>query len=220
MADIFDMADTWNDGGTTFAAIKMDVTDTASAAASLLMDLQVGSTSRLSVRKDGQITVRGDLGATPFLTNSGSTTTGLSFITSTNLSWYVSTFERIRFGSGGQLGLTDGVGLGPTPGAPDAYLFRDAANVVGQRNGSNAQAHHWYETYTNASNYSRAYLSTAGSAVTLGSAAAGTGTKRNVVLDGANRATLVADASDEASAITLVNALKAAAISHGLMAAA
>jgi hypothetical protein len=51
MADIFDMADTWNAGATTFTAIKMNVTDTASAAASLLMDLQVGGTSRFQVGK-------------------------------------------------------------------------------------------------------------------------------------------------------------------------
>jgi hypothetical protein len=51
MADIFDMADTWNNGATTFAAIKMNVTDTASAADSLLMDLQVGGASRFRVAK-------------------------------------------------------------------------------------------------------------------------------------------------------------------------
>jgi hypothetical protein len=51
MSDIFDLADTWNDGATTFTAIKMNVTDTASAAASNLMDLQVGGVSRFSVSK-------------------------------------------------------------------------------------------------------------------------------------------------------------------------
>ena len=38
MAYIYDLADTWNASGTTFTAIKMNVTDTASATASLLMD--------------------------------------------------------------------------------------------------------------------------------------------------------------------------------------
>jgi len=61
MADIFNMADTWNDAGTTFTAIKMNVTDTASAAASLLLDLQVGGTSRLNLRKDGRLTLGGNL---------------------------------------------------------------------------------------------------------------------------------------------------------------
>lgn len=51
MAYIYNLADTWNASGTTFAAIKMNVTDTASAAGSLLMDLQVGGASRFSVGK-------------------------------------------------------------------------------------------------------------------------------------------------------------------------
>lgn len=56
MAFIYDLADTWNAGGTTFTAIKMNVTDTASNAASLLLDLQVGSVSKFSIRKDGVLT--------------------------------------------------------------------------------------------------------------------------------------------------------------------
>lgn len=52
MANIYDMADTWNDGATAFNAIKMDVTNTASAAGSLLLDLQIGSASAFSVGLD------------------------------------------------------------------------------------------------------------------------------------------------------------------------
>lgn len=44
---------TWNAIGTTFTAIKMTVTDTASAAGSKLIDLVVGSTSMFQQRKDG-----------------------------------------------------------------------------------------------------------------------------------------------------------------------
>jgi hypothetical protein len=51
MANIYDLSDTWADGATTFTAIKMSVTDSASAAASLLMDLQVGGVSAFSVDK-------------------------------------------------------------------------------------------------------------------------------------------------------------------------
>ena len=54
-ANIYDLADTWNDGLTTFTAIKMDVTDTASASGSLLMDLKIGGSSKFSVRKDGTL---------------------------------------------------------------------------------------------------------------------------------------------------------------------
>lgn len=51
--DIFDLTDTWNAAGTTFTAIKMDVTNTASAAGSLLFDLQVGGASHFHVTKAG-----------------------------------------------------------------------------------------------------------------------------------------------------------------------
>lgn len=54
---IDDLSVTWNDGGTAFNAIKMNVTDTASDAASDLLDLQVGASSVLNVRKDGQVIV-------------------------------------------------------------------------------------------------------------------------------------------------------------------
>jgi len=57
--DIFDMADTWNAGGTAFAGIKLDVTDTASASASKLLDLQVGGSSRFSVGKGAAIAAAG-----------------------------------------------------------------------------------------------------------------------------------------------------------------
>lgn len=48
---------TWNNVLTTFKARAFNVTDTASAAASLLDDLQVGGVSKWSVRKDGELTV-------------------------------------------------------------------------------------------------------------------------------------------------------------------
>jgi hypothetical protein len=51
--NIFDLVDTWNSAGTTFVAIRMNATDTASAAGSLLIDLQVGGVSQFQVRKNG-----------------------------------------------------------------------------------------------------------------------------------------------------------------------
>ena len=44
---------TWNASGTTFTGIKENITNTASAAGSLLMDLQVGGTSTIAVDKFG-----------------------------------------------------------------------------------------------------------------------------------------------------------------------
>ena len=50
---------TWNAGGVTFTGWKLNVTDTASAAGSLLMDLQVGGVSQFKVSKAGDATVPG-----------------------------------------------------------------------------------------------------------------------------------------------------------------
>lgn len=61
--DVFNMADTWNASGTTFTGIKLNVTDTASAAGSLLMDLQVGGVSQFKVSKTGAVTTPGSLNA-------------------------------------------------------------------------------------------------------------------------------------------------------------
>ena len=56
MANIYNLSDTWSDGNTTYTSIKMSVTDTASAAASKLIDMQVvGTGSLFSVDKLGKL---------------------------------------------------------------------------------------------------------------------------------------------------------------------
>lgn len=62
----------------------------------------------------------------------------------------------------------------------DLVLTRDAANVLAQRNGTNAQAFRVYNTYTDASNYERGFLRWASNTLEIGSEAAGTGSARNV----------------------------------------
>jgi hypothetical protein len=81
MAFIYDLVDAWNAGGTSFNAIRMNVTDTASAAASRLISLQINGSERFSVRKDGQGFFAGNLGVgatvPPFrLVSANSTTDG------------------------------------------------------------------------------------------------------------------------------------------------
>jgi hypothetical protein len=58
---VIDAAQTWNAGGVTFTGLKFNATDTASAAASLLMDLQVDGASRFNVGKGGALTFSGNL---------------------------------------------------------------------------------------------------------------------------------------------------------------
>lgn len=57
MSNIYDMADEWNDAGVVFNAIKMDVADTASAAGSKLLDLQIGGAPHFEVTKSRQISL-------------------------------------------------------------------------------------------------------------------------------------------------------------------
>jgi len=74
------LTDTWNNGATTFNAVKMNVTDTASAAASKLIDLQVGGNTKANVTKAGLLTLAS--GVTLTGANTIQTTTGALTIAS------------------------------------------------------------------------------------------------------------------------------------------
>lgn len=65
----------------------------------------------------------------------------------------------------------------------DLILARDAANVLAQRNGTNAQTFRLYETYTDASNYSRLNHELISNIWRIQSSAAGTGTARDIAIN-------------------------------------
>jgi hypothetical protein len=50
----------WNNAATTFTGLKLNVTDTASAANSKLLDLQVGGVSKFSVTPEGPVSLPGN----------------------------------------------------------------------------------------------------------------------------------------------------------------
>jgi len=56
-----DATQTWNGAGVTFTAWKLNVTDTASSATSILADFQVGGASKTYIRKDGVIGMQSNL---------------------------------------------------------------------------------------------------------------------------------------------------------------
>jgi hypothetical protein len=56
MPAISNVTATWNNAGITYNGIKLNVTDTASNTASLLLDLQVGGVSKFKVSKAGVVT--------------------------------------------------------------------------------------------------------------------------------------------------------------------
>lgn len=70
---------TWNNAGVTFTHVKSNVTDTASNAASLLVDRQVGGASKWKLDKTGATTQAGAL----TVSAGGITVTGNSTITGT-----------------------------------------------------------------------------------------------------------------------------------------
>jgi len=102
---VLDATQTWNNVATTFTAAKINVTDTASATASLLMDLQVGGSSRMSLRKDGLLSV-------PFMLLTSGTGVGLNFNSS-----------GVRFSSAADLSWT----ASGSTSASDLTLIRKAA---------------------------------------------------------------------------------------------
>jgi hypothetical protein len=56
-APAIDIDQTWNSSGTTFKTIEVDIVDTASDANSSLLDIAVGGSQKLFLRKDGALAV-------------------------------------------------------------------------------------------------------------------------------------------------------------------
>ena len=181
MADIFNMLDTWNAGATVFTGIKLSVTDTASAAGSLLMDLQVGGSSKFNVTKDGMISVREGSYSNMSLRFGYSSTNGI-YGTSSTISFQLGSSVPVQITSTNGLSSEIALCLSAGGSSPDIFLRRDAANTLAQRNGVNAQAFNLYNTYTDASNYERGFMRFVGNELTIGAEAAGTGTARNVTV--------------------------------------
>jgi hypothetical protein len=161
--NIFDLTDTWDNAGTTFVGIKLNATDTASAAGSLLMDLQVGGVSQFKVAKSGQLTA-----GVNFL---GGAYIGVA---SGNTSINYGNNQAISTGAGGVRWNSASID------SPDVFLLRDAANTLAQRNGTNAQTFRVYETYTDGSNFTRGSIAATSSGLDIATQSAGTGSKRPV----------------------------------------
>lgn len=195
------LTQSWNSGATTFTGSLINVTDTASASASLLQDWQVGGSSRVSLRKDGQMQFFG--------TGSG---LGLAQLTGGGNWWIYSggTMQSPLFNVNGWYGMVDGANGGlqfysghgivwsgtGTSGSitrnsltGDAGLFRDGAGCVGLRWSTTAQTFRVYNTFastTNAEWYQESWVTNeARIGTAVGSAG---GTQRNLVLGGWNSA--------------------------------
>lgn len=164
----------WNSAGTTFTGIQFNVTDTASAAGSMLLDLQVGGSSKFNVTKAGRVYINSTI----------------SWIESDTSQIYLVNQGRIVFTARSPQQVTIssdadyswGNSTNASGGSVDLRLSRDAANTLAQRNGTNAQTKRIYGTYTDASNYRRVAIAmTTGGVASIAPEGAGTGASGNVL---------------------------------------
>lgn len=105
MAFIYNLLDTWNNAGTVFSGIKLNVTNTASAAGSKLIDLQIGGSTFFNVDKSGQVELLAGTAAAPTLIPTGDTNTGMWFPAADTVAWSTGGSERMRIGSTGNVGI-------------------------------------------------------------------------------------------------------------------
>ena len=189
---ILDLSGTWNTTGTP-TAIKLNVTDTASNASSLLMDLQVGGSSKFSATKAGSLILpsgqsvrsNGANYANIVLTDGFGNGTGFLFggyntPTVGKLNFYMlgSGEWTLQLNLGSSISWNDNSNV--VGGTRDLILTRDSSNTLAQRNSTNAQTFRLYNTYTDASNYERGFFRWNTNVLEIGAEAAGTGTQRGV----------------------------------------
>ena len=190
---LLNLAGTWNTTGTP-TAIKLNVTDTASNASSLLMDLQVGGSSKFSATKAGSLILpsgqsvrsNGANYANIVLTDGFGNGTGFLFggyntPTVGKLNFYMLSSGEwtLQLNLGSSISWNDNSNV--VGGTRDLILTRDSSNTLAQRNSTNAQTFRIYRTYTDASNYERlGFLTTNTTRYTITSQNAGTGSARSL----------------------------------------
>ena len=183
-----DVTQTWNNAASTFTAIRVNVTRTASGSpVAKLIDLQLAGVSVFSVNYGGTMASLGGFVFSP----TGVVTEGLMLDASGYLSYYTAA-GGYRWEIQGQAAANTavyhmasdlGIGWNATTNLStlniDTTLYRDAANTIAQRRLANAQAFRIYNT-TDATNtnYERAELVWSGNVFTIQTSAGGTGVKR------------------------------------------
>ena len=127
---------TWNNSANTFTLLSANVTDTASSGSSLLMDLQVGGSSKFKVDKNGLIT----------------TTNGLMSNSILYLGSYNNQYAAGLYSNGDLRASIIRAGLGNN----SPSFTADANDIMAQRNGLTSQTFNLYNTYTSATSAERA----------------------------------------------------------------
>ena len=164
------LAGAWNTTGTP-TAIDLDIADTASNAASLLMNLRTGGTSRFSVAKSGICNINTGTGSVSFngLRVQSSPASGFSTL-SLNSNWVDGNaqgdFIRAANSSGVrfQVSQTGAITASGALTLGTSGTLVGGTNLIEQRNGTNAQTFDLFKTFTSTTNNERLTLDAAGDA--------------------------------------------------------
>ena len=203
------ISQTWNGtGSTVFTALKVNATTpgTTSSSSSLLLDLQVGGTSKITAKKSGTIftsagsvATGGGIGANGLALEMVFPGYGLGVDNNGSTQFLINSIARARVGLGiviasdQSLSFSDRTHTG-LDCVSDTILLRDGApNTLALRNGANAQTFNVYGTYTSGTSYERLTLSapSAANAIIGTNKGSGGGTARGLEFqtDGVSRLT-------------------------------
>jgi hypothetical protein len=164
----------WSTSGTGIGV------NAASGFAGNLLDLQVNGSRAASVSSTLASFPQGNATNTPGIAFIGATSYGIG-TDGSNLALYANSVKglnispsvfQFRIPATYEFAWSSSTA---NNGGADLSFFRDAADTLAQRRTTNAQTSRVYGTYTDASNYVRAALSSTSTAVTLAAETAGTG---------------------------------------------
>ena len=188
---------TWNNVSVAFPGVVYNFTDSFSLAGSLMLDLQISGASKFHVDKSGAIyTVTNGLVSAPSIVFGGrGANWGLYSSGASSLSFAMAGVQTHQFWSDGSLYLDGSSHVSelklPISGFfdfnADTYLYRFAAGIFAQRNGTNAQGHRIYNTWNGTNDeFLTIDFTTSANIATIGTGVAGTGTLRDLRFTGNN----------------------------------
>ena len=124
----------WNNAATTFTGLKLNVTDTASAAGSNLLDLQSGGTTKAFITTAGSLGIGSGLNPNNFIQDGFTRNAGLALIgnnsaSASNTDSYGALVRspQVWLNGSGYLGWSPNLAVAATP---DVALARDSAGVL------------------------------------------------------------------------------------------
>jgi hypothetical protein len=133
-APLISATQTWNNAAVTFTGLLVNVTNTNSSTASNFASFEISGVQQAFIRRDGRI-----VGANVYGGGAGLESSLLP--------------QGVAVGNAAYIGFCSSTFANDVNG--DLRLFRDAANVLAQRNGTNSQEARLYGTFTSSTNYQR-----------------------------------------------------------------